>query len=485
MASRTRMLAIGIDAAEGRFVRRLIAEGELPALAALDDQGTWLSVRSPSDIGSGAVWPTFLTGSWPVDHGYYGAWWWNAATMLPEAKGEPDAAPFWQGVSDLDIGVLDVPFAPHAGLERGFEVTDWGPHDYCARRQLVSPSAAKRDLPGRHPLATRAALPESPRDYRRLRRLIDVCRRGAELRGVALAELIARQRAELVIGVFGEVHHCAHELWHTAEPGHALYADLEQPPPDIAQGLLEVHRDIDRQVGRLMAQVGDDVPVAVFGLHGMRPVRGHANLTDSVLRHLGFQEPAQADGRSSARAALATVKGLTPTRAKHVYDRVIPNNWRFRVAAPNMVASIAPERSRAFGIPADQHGWIRVNLRGRERDGSVPEEDFESVLAELDEGLLALRDADGRRVVDRLVRPAPQGAPPHPTLPDLVVHWADVVHERDPRIPGLEGEPLVNHPRYTGQHRTDGFLLGRGLPDGLEDPVDAAQLHRVFADCAV
>lgn len=484
MADRTRMLAIGIDAAEPRYVRRLIDEGELPALAALEAQGLSVPVRSPSDLGSGAVWPTFMSGTWPAEHGFYGSWLWNPATMLPEVAAEPDAEPFWRAAAEgRDIGVLDVPFAPHAGLRSGFEVTDWGPHDFIDRRRQVSPAGTERLLPGRHPFAKRTPTAKDPADYRGLRRLIAACRQGARLRGDALTALIESRRPEVVVGIFGEVHHCSHELWHTAEPDHPLYDGLEPPPADIRTGLLDVYRDVDRQVGRLMALVGDGVPVAVFSLHGMRPSRGHAELTDPVLRLLGFQEPAPSGERSRLRSALATVKAHTPVGAKRLWFRIAPPDVRFRVAAPNMVAPLAWARTRAFGIPADQHGWIRVNVRGREREGSVAPEDFETVLAELAAGLRALQIADGRPAVEGLMRPAGDGAPPHPTLPDLVVHWSDAIYEPGARIRGLEGERLVDHPRYMGQHRTEGLLIGRGLGGDPGDPVDAAELHRSFLDC--
>ena len=65
----TRTLAIGIDAAEGSLVKRLMDEGALPALRSLpaggDAAGRWLTVRSPAHIGSGTVWPTFITGGDP------------------------------------------------------------------------------------------------------------------------------------------------------------------------------------------------------------------------------------------------------------------------------------------------------------------------------------------------------------------------------------------------------------------------------------
>ena len=78
--SGTRTLAIGIDAAEGSLVKRLMDEGALPALRSLlgdDASGRWLTVRSTAHIGSGTVWPTFITGDDPTVHGIYSEWRWR------------------------------------------------------------------------------------------------------------------------------------------------------------------------------------------------------------------------------------------------------------------------------------------------------------------------------------------------------------------------------------------------------------------------
>ena len=49
-----RTLAIGVDAAEGALVKRLMDQGAMPSLRSLlgdEASGRWLSVRSPGDAG--------------------------------------------------------------------------------------------------------------------------------------------------------------------------------------------------------------------------------------------------------------------------------------------------------------------------------------------------------------------------------------------------------------------------------------------------
>src|ERR1044072_8423411 len=129
--NRTRVLAIALDAAEPTFVRRLIDEGQMPALASLVARGRWLRVDSTAHTGSGTVWPTFITGTPPQSHGIYGEWLWNPDSMSLTRYAGDDLDPFWKRLDDggISVGVLDVPFMPVVGLRQGFEVSEWGAHD--------------------------------------------------------------------------------------------------------------------------------------------------------------------------------------------------------------------------------------------------------------------------------------------------------------------------------------------------------------------
>ncbi len=76
-----KVLAFAVDAAEPILVRRMIEQNEMPTLKSLLSEGRWMSVKSPADIGSGSVWPSFLTGEGPTVHGVYGEWCWEPDLM--------------------------------------------------------------------------------------------------------------------------------------------------------------------------------------------------------------------------------------------------------------------------------------------------------------------------------------------------------------------------------------------------------------------
>src|SRR5919107_4304762 len=111
----TRVLAVGIDAAEPTLVRELIERGEMPVLKGLLDGGAWLRVEASAHVGSGSVWPTFVTGTEPAEHGIYGEWGWRPETMSLARYGGEGLRPFWgplAAAGGATVGVLDVPFAP-------------------------------------------------------------------------------------------------------------------------------------------------------------------------------------------------------------------------------------------------------------------------------------------------------------------------------------------------------------------------------------
>jgi predicted AlkP superfamily phosphohydrolase/phosphomutase len=477
--SRRRVLAVGVDAAEPRLVLDLIERGELPALRRLRDEGHWASVRSPAHIGSGAVWPTFYTGTHPHRHGVTGEWIWRPDAMSVVPPPLDRLRPFWGSLDDaLTMGLLDVPLAPHVGLSRGFEITEWGGHDAVQDRPSISPPEIVPAVEADHPFAA-GRLQAREHDRVDPAGLASGCVEGAALRGELATRLLERVRPDLSILVFGEVHRAAHHLWHTVEPDDPLYDDLSPAESNGGPSLVDVYREVDSQIGRLADAMGEDAAVVVFSLHGMGPSRGIAmSLLEAAVRELGFAQPART---RLGRGVLAAAKRSTPDALKRLYYRRVPNTARYRVAGPTMMPALDWSRTRAFALPSDQHGWVRVNLRGREAEGVVAPGDYETTCEELRQALGGLRTEDGRRIVRDVIRGDPGGGPPA-MLPDLVVHWSDAAFERPVRVkdPAIEAWPMV--PQRTGQHRFDGFCLARGLDDPPGDGLEASELHLLLRE---
>lgn len=488
----TKVLAIGVDAAESTLVRRMIEQDELPALRSLLAGGRWLEVQSPSTIGSGAVWPTFLTGTEPVEHGIYSEWKWLPETMSLRRYEGHHLTPFWKTLAqqEVSLGVFDVPFAPPVGITRGFEVCEWWAHDSTATGLQAGPDhirALVSEAPA-HPLSANRFTATTPDSKSNLGELAAACSAGAELRGALVQRLLEDTQPEISVVVFPEVHHAGHQLWHTVASDHPFYNGIRA---NGQSALKDVYRSVDRQIGKLVESVDSAATVMVFALHGMRPALGFPAFLGPLLCELGFSQLATWRSQTwSSRAVslFAAAKRHTPTPLKKLYYQLTPSTATYKLARPTMLPAYDWQRTRAFSLPTDQYGWIRINLIDRESQGIVPLDEYEELCTELEQMLLTLASEDGE-LLAREVRRTANGAESGRVnpLPDLVVHWREAAFTPSLKIKGSNVSAQLVSTKSTGQHKSPGFCIYRGSGGiGTDGVVDAKDLNRaIMAGCGV
>ena len=480
------VLAIGIDAAESTLVRQMIEQNELPALGSLLEDGKWLEVRSPSLIGSGCVWPTFLTGEEPTAHGIYSEWKWLPETMCLRRYQGHRLTPFWKSFAQqgVSIGVLDVPFAPPVGITRGFEVCEWWAHDSTAAGLRMGPDDIRSlvlESPP-HPLGSNRFFTVTPESTNNVQALAAACCEGARLRGSLAKRLISEKTPQLSLVVFPEVHHAGHQLWHTVARHHPIYAGRENNSGAFEGLLKNVHRAIDEQIGKLITSANT---VMVFALHGMRPAFGFPAFLGPLLCERGFSRLSTLGSQSwtsRVQSAFATIKRNAPVPLKKLYYQTMPPTVTYKLARPTMLPAYDWQNTRAFCLPTDQYGWIRVNLRGREAEGIVAAE-YDELCVELEQMLVTLRSENGEQLVQNVTRTSANSldARDNP-LPDLVVHWHDAAFASSLKIKGSKVPTTMVSKKTTGQHASAGFCIYRGKdPVGLDSVIAAKDLWRLIA----
>lgn len=482
--SDSRVLAIALDAADPEWLLRLVDRGALPALGALRDRGRVRRVRSSAWLGSGAVWPTWFTGSPPDVHGFYSDWAWRPGTMAVARADHDRLAPFWRDGA-IPLTVVDVPFAPLTRSPGVVEIENWGAHDWLGEHPRVHPPAAAGALgellERAHPFRRPGTDVEDPFDADGLRRLIDACLTGVERRLRLVERLDERFASPLTIVVFTELHRAGHHLWHTADERHPLFERARALPADVREGLERIARTIDRAVACLQSR-DPEAAVVVFSLHGMRPTRGIPSMLDDILERLGYASRPRAWQRSPRQwlqHTLGLLKRSAPGAVKRLYHRRVSRSTAMRLAQPPMGARAWDwRRTRAMSLPTDQHGWIRLNLAGRERDGLVPRDRYAALCAEIADTLERLRLDTGDPLVARVINVADRvGSRPSIDLPDLVVHWSEAVTGGTAtRVTDLDVPIVLLGPKFSGQHAPDGFLLEPAPHEGAETSIASAEI---------
>jgi predicted AlkP superfamily phosphohydrolase/phosphomutase len=317
-----------------------------------------------------------------------------------------------------------------------------------------------------------------PRDWEALQRLTTECRAGVRLRGALAARLLAELRLDVLLAVFSEIHHASHYLWHTLDPGCGALRAAEIP------SLVDVYREVDRQIGQLIDLAGPEATVLIFSLHGMRATRGVPMVLDPLLRALAMAsgEPWWARTWSEQRQwAVSTIKQAVPNPLRRLYRKA--TSGALRPPQPRVRLPYDWSRTVAFPVPTDQHGWIRVNLKGREVGGIIDRKQYDEVCTRLDQVLRGLTTERGSKVVKDVLRMSGDTGSPPEHLPDLIVHWDDHALANPLRIAAPRISARATGTTFTGQHAARGFFILRPASGQLLSPgssVTAQELHRLI-----
>jgi|GEM_PF-1079710 len=486
------VLAIGIDAAESTLVRQLIEQNEMPALKALLERGRWLGVQSPAPIGSGAVWPTFITGVGPTTHGMYSEWSWKPDVMGLSRYHGLHLTPFWkeQAQQNIPVGTFDIPFALPVGLSEGFEVSEWWAHDSTGAGLQAGPKeilSLVKNSPT-HPLSANRFVNATPNSQSDLQALSDACIEGVRLRGALARTLIKQTNPRLSVMVFPEIHHASHQMWHTVDPNHRIYDGRKLKV--VEPFLKDLYRAVDSQIAALIDSSNSEDSILVFALHGMRPAFGFPAFLGPLLSERGFSCIANWRSQSlrgRGLSLLAETKRHTPEKLKQLYYKMTPTRATHKLARPTMLPQYNWTRTRAFSLPTDQYGWIRINLIGRETKGIVPLDQYEDTCEQLKKLLLGLTNDDGQPLVRDIVFTAANAerAASNP-LPDLVVHWEDAAFAWPLKLKdsNVQVDPVAR--KSTGQHASEGFCIYNARGDNFSSGViEAKDLGRLITQSLV
>jgi predicted AlkP superfamily phosphohydrolase/phosphomutase len=485
MASPTRILFIGLDAADKDLILEWSGSGLLPNLQALRERAAWGITENPTGLYVGAIWPSFWTGLSPGQHGRYCFSQIRTGTYDHYQVTPYDVAgePFWDslGAAGRRVAVLDVPKTRPSPRINGLQIVDWGTHDpeigFCTTPEVLAQEVKSRFGP--HPVGQcDNFLQREPADYAALRdRLV----RGVEKKAELAEDLLGRGGWDLFLAVFAESHCAGHQFWHVRDPAHPRH------DPSLARQLGDPLRDVyvalDAAVGRLLARVDENTAVFVLASHGMGPHYDGTFLLDEILRRI-FTRPAAPARRTLARLAEACWHRLPPS----VQGWLRPARTRVKETLSDAVTN--PELSSlvCFSTPNnDAYGGIRVNLAGREPQGLVrPGAEYEALCDSLTRDLLAFVNLDtGAPLVRNVLRTADlYGGERLPDLPDLMVEWnreAPISAVSSPKTGTIRG---TFPGRRTGDHKPHGicFAAGPGISPGpLPGPIAITQFAPTLA----
>ena len=511
--ARHRVLAIGLDGLEVSLAERLMAAGQMPALADLHRRAARFLLDHGPAQRTGLAWEHVASGLSP-DAGRR----WAAVEFDPETytswQEGARFAPWWAEL-DRRVVVFDTPYVDLGRAPNTRGVVGWGAHDPGITLG-ASPHGLLAEFASRY-----GGYPASEWTYglpfpstARTQAMGEALSGALDLRSRA-ARWLATERLpdwDLFLAVAGEMHGSMEGLWHGVDPSHPLHDHPSSEAAGLA--LIELHRALDRMVGELVAAAGDATVVA-FTMGGMGP--NHSDVPSMVLLpellyRQAFGQPLLAvapewsaapgsvpvlDGKNGwSRAGWDWVPETTPepsgagqgglrSLARRLPTPVKVALKRTRTAALGRSRRVPTARqdlhwqpalryrqhwSRmpAFALPSFYDGRIRINLKGRERHGMVEPSRYEETCRDLETLLLECRNPrTGEPVVESFERASTRDPLALTgSEADLLVIWRGVVAALEhPRL-GLVGPvPLRRTGGHTGPHGL-AYLAGAFLEPG-------------------
>ncbi|MFP3908122.1 MAG: alkaline phosphatase family protein [Acidimicrobiales bacterium] len=425
------------DAASASLLDRLLREQRMPALGALRERGVWHELDAPATQFAAGAQHTLYSGVPLEDHGLFYPFQWAAEEQRVRYMGHFHAPPpVWERLGRAGTRTLAVdPYesrppvdAPPGALVCGWQLHDrvvlqeWSAPDDTHRRleRLFGPPAPVDEVFGRHSVEEMLGL---------RRRLL-----GAPGRVADAAELLlAEQPYDLAWLTFCAAHVAGHQFW-----------DLSQLDPKgldaAAERLLgttleDVYREVDRALGRVVAALPDDADLMIVSPVGMDVNTSRADLLPEMLRAILDPD----EHRTDARNSIWWLRAALPSGLRAKVANALPEALALELTSRLEMRGVDWSRTRAFAHPAENQGYIRLNLRGRERDGIVDPADADALMDEIADGIVSFRSLDGGPAVSSVERVADRfgsGDRAH-QLPDLLVRWVDTPATR---LEGLHSE---------------------------------------------
>lgn len=458
------VMILGLDGADPELVEQWCAEGHLPTIARLKEQGTVSPIRSTIPPTTAPAWTTVLTGVNEGKHGIYDFRHQKPGTYQVRLvhAGLRAAPTIWHYLSQAQVSFacLEVPGTyPPENLPGGVMVAGWdkpafGP-EACSPPQLHTElvAAGVTRLDDYHPVR------RQPLDWGRFLATLE-----ERIRLAAHVSIAVRPR--VFMQVLTPTDHFAHQYF--GLPSAVLNDGSRLPEP-----LRQVYQAVDRTLGELLrCCAGPDTNLILLSDHGFRAEDYIVNLS-AWLRENGYLK-ARATGNLLSARLRRFFKLHLPYALRHA---LIRTGLGRAGEGLGFAAQFDWDKTVAFCWGAS---WarIRLNVRGREPKGTVaPGAEYERLREEIIGRLQQLvHPQTGRPVFERLWRREElYHGPRAEEAPDIVGQPAPGITVRsnlyDPRIPLffektpdnlriLEG--TIDMPTGRGDHNLYGTLILHG-----------------------
>ncbi len=455
-----KILIIGLDAATMDLVKPWAEAGHLPTLRRMMQTGAYSVLLSTPNMHSASAWTSILTGLNPGRHGLY---------VFNDRDFATGKQVFFKGGDrtgelisrhlarhDLTSGFLNVPMTYPAECGAGSYMIS-GLDAPSLNERAFCPASLREELLSQFP--DYYFTPKNIGDLMSAGRIAEAT--GAWLRTIEIQTTAAEYLLEKYPTDFFMTVHTAsdwggHNLWKYFDPLHPEYR-ADSPHRDA---LLAIYQALDKSVARLLQFISADTQVYVISDHGMGRHTGASYHLAAWLEEKGFMVSAKPATRATlVRKSRNLAKKILPASVKEKIKSSIGDERLKEIQAAekdSFYASIDWSQTRAY-TEAGRH-VININLCGRNQDGVVAPDDYQRVCDDLIRELNTWLDAEGNKVVERVVRRDEVYQGEYASrASDLYIYWNRTAHLGEPPK-AVKAKGFW----WSGDHVREGLLICQG-----------------------
>ncbi|MEK7270170.1 MAG: alkaline phosphatase family protein [Planctomycetota bacterium] len=468
-----RLLVFGLDGADWDILDPMIEAGLLPAFKALKARSVFGPLESTRPPITAVAWTSSLTGVNPGIHGVQGFFRRGEGGTMPRLIGSGDvkSPTMFRILSDLGRSVcgLNVPFAYPPEAVNGILTSGFGTPSASAG--FAHPPGAQDDLVrrfGYQPLLRSAIL-----KHRKPKRFLKDLESFTESHRAAAEALLSERDWDLFFAVFDATDRLQHHFWRHFDPKHPFHPGPAHP---FAQIIPDYYVRLDRILAELIERAGPGASVMLYSDHGFGPTWRDVHL-NRVLEEAGLlawrRNPFAAGrlGQVLGRAKSAAKGVLVALRLEEVALRLA---GRAREIKRESLGPFDWSRTRAF-VPVAFDRSICLNVRGRDPQGIVDPAEARSVLAEVLDLVLSLRDPANGNAPVRAAIPREQAyhGPFTEHAPELLLDFEDGYHAVAGWGPEVFADAGAREGELSGNHRQMG-LFALAAPGAKPGPAPRA-----------
>ncbi len=472
-----RIVVIGLDGSTFDIILPLVRQGHLPNIARLLQHGSHGDLISTIPPVTGSAWPSFMTGKNPGKHGLYGLMKLapDSYEVLPVSSADRKARDLWEIISDhgKKVIILNVPITYPVRRVNGILISGFLTPPKA--KDITYPPSILQEIEGKLGEYTISFEDERAKMERSV--ITDGTYEDAFVKDTikttayhakTLNYLMENKEWDFLMIEFQGTDGLQHIFWRDMDPTHPKHDPKRVEK--YGNVIRDFYKQIDELVGELMRKLDDETAIFLVSDHG------HTGFSKFISLNVFLMKQGYLKMRRSPRILVKRFmfhSGITPLNLFRLMNLLHLGRFRQSLRKEHVRRKIRGafislrdvDWRRTVAYSMGGWGQIYINLRGREPQGKIGEQEAKELTEKIIEQLNELKDPDSGTPIfgsRRIWRKEDIYFGPQTPLAPEIVAIPDPPYKTFPDYEFGLNKLVIEAYGWSGTHAINGIFLGAG-----------------------